>query len=213
MKNKLFRNCVYASTILFLGFIGLYVYVWFSDFNPDNSESGVGWRSISIGHGAISIAHSNQNSTRTNGQAMFICPEDGGGNFHFTVAKDFSRDMGGCYLYFLNQNMPEEGMMRFATPGDTLTNRTFRGFGIDFGSEKHTASLLGFSNDDRESETHFMGYGIYFRDTNHTVDRKHNWWTLMISLWYPIILFGILPAIFLVKKLRGRKSASTRGNR
>jgi len=32
----------------------------------------------------------------------------------------------------------------------------------------------------------------------------------MINLWHPIILFGILPATFVIKILRGRKPASTK---
>jgi hypothetical protein len=68
--------------------------------------------------------------------------------------------------------------------------------------------MLGASDSNRTSETVFVGHGIYFWEMKHTVEKKWSWWTLMISLWYPIILFGILPAIFLVKKLRGRKSAS-----
>jgi len=100
--------------------------------------------------------------------------------------------------------------MRFAVPGDTIINNIyFHRYGIEYGSGKHTKSLFGFSKDDRETETRFIGYGIYFRDTSHAIDKEHNWWTLMISLWYPIILFGILPAIFVIKKLHNRKSSAS----
>jgi hypothetical protein len=51
------------------------------------------------------------------------------------------------------------------------------------------------------------GYGIYYLVIYDSASRW-TWWTLMISLWYPIILFGILPAIFVIKKLRSRESAS-----
>ncbi|HEY1718421.1 MAG TPA: hypothetical protein VGH42_09045 [Verrucomicrobiae bacterium] len=53
------------------------------------------------------------------------------------------------------------------------------------------------------------GYGIYFLSI-YDAASKWTWWTLIISLWYPIIIFGILPAIFAVKKMRNRKSASTK---
>jgi len=53
-------------------------------------------------------------------------------------------------------------------------------------------------------------YGIYFSDIDHTINKEQNWWTFFINLWYPIIIFGILPAIFVIKKLRNRKSASTK---
>ena len=211
MKNKLFRNCVIISLVIFLGFVALYAFVWIANPNPNpNPKMGEDddWRSVSIGHGKISIAHSWQHSTKTNGLAMGLNPEDGGGNFHITVAQGNREQFSGCYLIFLNQDMPEDGFMRFASPGDTITNNIyFHGYGIDFGSGKHTASLFGFSKNDRESGIRFIGYGIYFSDTSHTVDKGHNWWTLMISLWYPIILFGILPAIFAIKKLR-KKFAS-----
>lgn len=52
--------------------------------------------------------------------------------------------------------------------------------------------------------TGYEGYGIYYH-VIHKSATKVTWWTLMISLWYPIILFGILPAIFAVKKLRVRR--------
>jgi hypothetical protein len=52
------------------------------------------------------------------------------------------------------------------------------------------------------------GYGIYFLSI-YDAASKWTWWTLIISLWYPIILFGILPAIFVVKKLRGRENVAT----
>jgi hypothetical protein len=59
------------------------------------------------------------------------------------------------------------------------------------------------------NETGWDGLGIYFC-LIEDIRRPDSWWTLMISLWYPIILFAILPAIFVVKKLRGRKPASTK---
>ena len=46
--------------------------------------------------------------------------------------------------------------------------------------------------------------GLYFRLIKHT-DTNETWWTLMVSLWYPIIIFGILPAVYVVQKLRGTK--------
>ncbi|MES1181134.1 MAG: hypothetical protein ABUL66_04660, partial [Verrucomicrobiota bacterium] len=59
------------------------------------------------------------------------------------------------------------------------------------------------------NEKEWAGYGIYFRWIKD-VNRPDSWWTLMVSLWYPIILFGILPAIFVVKKWRKRKLVSTK---
>lgn len=53
--------------------------------------------------------------------------------------------------------------------------------------------------------TGYEGCGIYYH-VIHDSASNVTWWTLMISLWYPIILFGILPAIFVVKKLRAKTS-------
>jgi len=71
------------------------------------------------------------------------------------------------------------------------------------------AMVISMSNDHSTTETGWVYFGIFYRLITDT-HRPDNWWTLMISLWYPIILFGILPAIFVVKKLCGRKSASTK---
>ena len=49
--------------------------------------------------------------------------------------------------------------------------------------------------------------GVYFRLISDA-RRSDNWWTLMVSLWYPIIIFGILPAAYMVQKLRGTKSVT-----
>lgn len=73
----------------------------------------------------------------------------------------------------------------------------------------YTGSIVGFSGDKSVTEKGYEGWGIYFRLLKD-VRRSDSWWTLMISLWYPIFLFGILPAIFVIKKLCGRKSASTK---
>lgn len=198
MKNNLFRQCACASTVLFFGFVGLYAYVWITDPNPKVSGDSSDWRSVSIGHGKISIAHSWQHSTHTNGPAMGLIAEDGGGNLHITVSKLFFR----AELLFLNQNMPEEGFMNFVKPGDGKTKSIyFNHYGVEFYSFEHTTNFWGFSKNDRQTESRFIGYGIYFRDTSHTVDKAHNWWTLMISLLYPIIIFGILPFIAAVRKI------------
>jgi hypothetical protein len=64
----------------------------------------------------------------------------------------------------------------------------------------------------QDSRTNVRGwaiYGVYFGLADHPASNE-KWWTFMISLWYPIIIFGILPAIFIVKKLRNRKSSSTK---
>jgi hypothetical protein len=161
MGKSLFRNCAFVFSVLFFGFMGLYIYLWLEDPNPQVSESGTHWSYFSLGHHAQPLTGTNNPETGT----YFY---DGGDSFHFTVTKNW----GGNLLFF-NQNMPSIG------------------------------SIVGFAGDDRTSETGWSGWGISFRHITHTVEKNKNWWTLMISLWYPIIFTGILPAVFLVKKVRG----------
>ena len=139
--------------------------------------------------------------------ACSIYPEDGGGNLHLTVEKSDMEDMHGCYLIVLNQNMPYQLNFSFAFDDkDKITNEAhFAAYGIKFSSGTHSARMLGCADDDRTSLIVFTGYGIFFSKISHTVDKFHNWWTFMISLWYPVIIFSILPAVWLVQKLRGTK--------
>jgi hypothetical protein len=138
MKNKMLRICAKISTALFLGFVGLGLYMRI--FNPDPS-GWMQWRHIPLGYD-IKISISNVEDQK--------------------------------WLIFFNGPYPNDTTM--LGPTDTITG--------------------------------YEGYGIYYH-VIHNSTTKSPWLTLMISLWYPIILFGILPAIFVVKKLRGRKSAST----
>jgi len=54
------------------------------------------------------------------------------------------------------------------------------------------------------SEKGWEGYGISFRLIKD-FSQPDNWWTLRVSLWYPVIFFAILPAIYCLKKLRSQK--------
>jgi hypothetical protein len=70
----------------------------------------------------------------------------------------------------------------------------------------YMGSIISFAGDESVKETGYDFYGIYFRTIYHAKKRTWDQWTFIISLWYPIILFGILPAIFAVKKLRAKIS-------
>jgi hypothetical protein len=54
------------------------------------------------------------------------------------------------------------------------------------------------------NERGWSGCGTYLRLIKNT-DVGVTWWTFMINLWYPIIIFGVLSAVFMAKKLHGRK--------
>ena len=67
-------------------------------------------------------------------------------------------------------------------------------------------SLLGADGDVRPALDHLTGFGDtagiyyrYIRSPDATV------WTLTLSLWYPIVLFAILPAIWWTRKERRRE--------
>jgi hypothetical protein len=135
MKNKLFRNCAYASTALFLGFVALCAYAWVATPHPQAGESDIHWSSASLGN-----------------------------KFHIAT----TRSCGGSLVFF-NQTTPYAG------------------------------SVVSFTGDNSVVEHGLTGYGIYFRSIKY-IDKKETWWTLMISLWYPVIIFAILPLAFVVKK-------------
>jgi hypothetical protein len=74
--------------------------------------------------------------------------------------------------------------------------------------KKPRASLLFFNQTapwfagtlgDNQTERGWDGWGFFYRIVNDT-DRKETWWTLMFSIWYPIIIFAILPLVFIIKR-------------
>jgi hypothetical protein len=162
MKRQFFRNCAYLSTVLFLGFVGLYAYVWIDDPNPKVSGAGIHWSYISIGHTTKSLTGTNGPTTGT-----YIYDDSG---LRFTATKEY-----GGNLVFFNQAVPFFG------------------------------GTIGFAGDKTVSEKGWDGCGIYFRIVKDT-KRADSWWTFMISLWYPVIIFGILPIVFVVKRLCSVKS-------
>lgn len=139
--------------------------------------------------------------------AFHTYPPYDGDKIHFTSAKDMG-EMNGFQLCFFNQRMPFGGVRSFPFPGDDkITDiHGFKKLGILFGTGAHTTVMLDCAKNDQTSETHFRGYGIYYFDMSHSIDKDKTWWTLVISLWYPIILFSILPAIFVIKKVRAKTS-------
>jgi hypothetical protein len=129
MKSRLFRNCAYISTVLFLVFVALFAYVWF--VSPNSSAD---WSYFSLGK-----------------------------DIHIAVTKKW-----GGNMVFFNEGMPYAG------------------------------SVISLTGDKTINERGVTGWGIYFRLIENTTQNSR-WWTLMISFWYPVILFGILPLVFAVR--------------
>jgi hypothetical protein len=70
------------------------------------------------------------------------------------------------------------------------------------GPEPNSTTSSG-SND---NQTGWGFYGIECRLMSVNDPVVKTWWTLNISLWYPIIIFGIFPVFFAIKKLRAKTS-------
>jgi len=175
--------------------MGLYVYTWIMDANS--------WKSF------VTVGRSNPITATdyTSKKTYAVYPH----RVRIALEKNEVEDMRGCNLVFFNQDIPYElnAMFAFADGDKKISKAGLMRYGIQVGSWAHSARMLGCADNDRTSQTVFLGYGIYFSNIDHTVNKEQNWWTFFINLWYPIIIFGILPSIFVIKKLRNRKPAST----
>lgn len=173
MKKKFLSVSTWASALIFIIFVGLYIYVSIANPNP------------------IDIIKIRE------------YPPYDGGKLHFTAAKHIA-ETTTPHLIIFNQRMPFWGVRAFPFSGDdkiTIQPRIF-GYGIQFGTGTHSTAMMGCSENDQTGETYFDGYGIFYCDIFHSIDKDKTWWTLMISLWYPIFIFSILPIIFAIKMLR-----------
>ena len=198
MKKKFLGICIHASTILFFGFLSLYAYTLTVSPSP--------WKSyITIGNSdpvmATDIDSPSKKTHAFYPRVVRIAVENSGVD-----------EMRGCHLVFFNQDMPYELNASFAfTRGDKPTNKIlFHFHRTVFLSVQHSAKMLGCAKDDKTGETLFISYGIFFWKMSHSINQEQNWWTFFFNIWYLIILFAILPAIFLTRKLCNRKSISTR---
>ncbi|HEV2329614.1 MAG TPA: hypothetical protein VGY56_12610 [Verrucomicrobiae bacterium] len=74
-------------------------------------------------------------------------------------------------------------------------------------AEPYTGSVLGLAGDRSVREKGLTGLGLYFRSIGYA-GKDETWWTLIISLWYPLVIFAILPAVWVGQKLLGCKLAN-----
>ncbi|HEY1717618.1 MAG TPA: hypothetical protein VGH42_04890 [Verrucomicrobiae bacterium] len=181
MKKKILSICLWISTAFFVVFAGLYIYVLIADPKTHIDDSGIHWPNITIKHNPPTII-TNPPSKISAKYPLYKPITIDDPSIHVAVTKD---DWNGNLMFF-NQRSPYVGGTLIMTGGHDSTNHV-----------------------DRISEKGWDGFGIYFC-LIEDVRRPDSWWTFRINLWYLIILFGILPAIFAVKKLRNRKSASTK---
>jgi hypothetical protein len=90
----------------------------------------------------------------------------------------------------------------FGTGVNATVLKDWGGCAIAFNqSYPYGGSTIGVAGDKSIVEKGWDGWGIYFRSFN-TVGKHDLWWTLKFSLWYPVVAFGILPAIFVIKRVR-----------
>jgi len=182
MKTNILSAGTWISAMLFVLFVGLYAFALIVNPQTYMDDSGIHWPNITIKHNPA-VIFTNYPSTISTNYPLYKPTSIDDPSVHVAVTKD-----GWCgNLMFFNQRSPNTAGMLIMTGGHDLTNRVDRS----------------------SSEKGWDGLGIYFCLIEN-VRPPESWWTFRINLWYPIILFGILPAIFVVKKLRNWKSASTK---
>lgn len=76
------------------------------------------------------------------------------------------------------------------------------------GDLPYLGSIISFDGDKTITEKGCTGCGIYLRLIKNTNVGK-TWFTLIVSLWYPIAIFGILFIFFAAIWLRGKIARKT----
>jgi hypothetical protein len=126
-------------------------------------------------------------------------------NFHVSVWKGFSGDTFGRLVIFNDaQYGPYRGSIM--SLGGEDTHETRRGWHAG----DYDVGQITFTNLDSTSDKLKACDlpGIYFRYWQMH-DQERPLWTLMISLWYPLFLFSILPVIWIFHHWRLRHSKSS----
>jgi hypothetical protein len=126
-------------------------------------------------------------------------------HFHIGVWSGFSGDTLGRLVVF---NNAEYG--------------PYRGSIIALADSAHPSSKQGWSFGDYDMGqiTDYNGRGevalqervcdlpgIYFRHIHTLLPKEYSpLWTLMVSLWYPLFLFSVLPAVWVFRRWRLRRT-------
>jgi hypothetical protein len=129
-------------------------------------------------------------------------------NFHVSVWNGFSGDTLGRLIIFNNaQYGPYRGSIMLLTDSNQPPP-IVRGWSIGHYS-------IGQETDfDRRGEVLLIEKacdmpGIYFRHFRRP-NEALPLWTLMVSLWYPLFLFNVLPAVWIFRRWRSRRSQPSR---
>jgi hypothetical protein len=110
----------------------------------------------------------------------------------------------GGRLWFFNDVLPYTGSiisLEGSWGGKSTTQRTdwswgFRRYGIA------QESFIDDSGQAAGKDRYADFPGIYYRHFEWW-NRTDPWWTLAVSLWYPAVLFAVLPSWCIIRKYRG----------
>lgn len=125
-------------------------------------------------------------------------------DFHVSVWKGFSGDTLGRLVIFNDAEYgPYRGsIMRLSEENTQETQSGWHAGDYDFGQIIYT------NRDDTIDKLKACDLpGIYFRHWK-IHDQVRPLWTLMVSLWYPLVLFSLLPIIWIFHQWRLRCSKS-----
>ena len=128
-------------------------------------------------------------------------------NFHVSVWEGFGGDIIGRLVFFNNAEYgPYSGsIMRFGGESDKEAR---------WGWSVGNYDLGGITTINPKGNVDKLGFctlpGIYFRHWK-IHDEARSLWTLMVSLWYPLFLFSILPVIWSICYWRSRCAKTLHG--
>jgi hypothetical protein len=124
-------------------------------------------------------------------------------HFHVGVWSGFSGDTLGCVVFFNNiEYGPYRGSIIALTDDAHPSSKQGWSFG-----EYDWGQIIDF---DGKGEIEVKEKvcdlpGVYFRHIRWSKETLPLW-TLMVSLWYPLFLFSVVPAVWIFRRWRLRRS-------
>ena len=125
-------------------------------------------------------------------------------NFHVSVCKGYSGDMPGRLVFFNRTNGPfMGGIISLANPNDPPpVGWTWRWGNYELGRSTRVCNKCAIS------EQFCYLPGMRFRHIGWS-DNPQPIWTLLVSFFYPVLLFSILPVVWFVRRWWARRSKNT----